>query len=70
MSLRLYAFTGHTACILSLSGGKKVLIVKCVCVGGGREGRFEGRLAGDAASEKAAEKERKFVWASRTQKTN
>lgn len=32
VSLRLYAFTGHTACILSLFGSKKVLIVKCVYV--------------------------------------
>lgn len=44
VSLRLYAFTGHTACILSLFGSKKVLIVKCVCAGGGRD--FEGGLRG------------------------
>lgn len=44
VSLRLYAFTGHTACILSLFGSKKVLIVKCVFAGAGRD--CEGGLRG------------------------
>lgn len=44
VSLRLYAFTGHTACIPSLFASEKVLIVKCVRTGGGRD--LEGGLRG------------------------